>query len=144
MGVERFRKSIILALTLLFISSMLQCTSRSQIVKEDDETILRKRVQEFWSYKIKGEWDKSYPYESPEYREKTKLEIYIVQNQRSVMRWEEFEILELWASGEEGFVKLKAKFRYLISRFKKAPFERVVEEQWLKKEGQWYHFSPPA
>jgi len=144
MGVRIVKNSVILVLILLLISGILQCTSRSRIVKEDDEAILRRRVQEFWSYKIKGEWDKSYPYESPEFREKTKVEIYIIQNQRSVMKWEEFEVIELWVSGKEGYVKLKTKYRYLISRFMKTPFERVVEEQWLKKEGQWYHFSPPA
>jgi len=144
MGVDRLKKKIILALILLVVSSTIHCTPKGQVIKENDEAALRRRVQEFWSYKIKGEWDKGYLYESPDFRKKTTQEIYILQNKRSVMRLEEFDVLELWASGNEGYVKLRARVRYLLPKFSKSPFEKVVEEQWMKERGLWYHFSPPA
>ncbi len=142
MGVRKVRNSIILVLILLLASGIIQCTTKTRIIKENDEAVLRRRVQEYWSYRIKGELDKSYLYESPDYREKINIVRYINQLGRSPVKWEGFEILEIWASGEEGHVKLNTKYRYLIRQTTKAAFERAVEEQWVKKEGQWYRLSP--
>ena len=136
----RVTKSLIVLVLMLAIC-IIQCTTKSQIVKENDEAVLRRRVQEYWSYRIKGELDKSYLYESPDYREKINIVRYINQFGRSAVKWEGFEILEIWTSGEEGHVKLNTKYRYLIPQTTKAAFERAVEEQWVKKEGQWYRRS---
>ena len=144
MGVRRVKNSLVTVLVLLVVLSIIQCTAKTQVIKEDDETVLRRKVQEYWNYRIKGEWAKSYLYESPEFRETMKADAYINQNQRSIMKWEGFDILEVWTSGVEGHVKLNTKYRYLIPRTTKAAFERVVEEQWIKKDGQWYRFSTVA
>jgi len=141
MGVRRVKYSILTVLVLLVVLSIIQCTAKTQVIKEDDETALRRKVQEYWNYRIKGEWAKSYLYESPEFREAMRVEVYINQNQRSIMKWEGFDILEVWTSRAEGRVKLNTKYRYLIPRTTKAAFERVVEEQWVKKDGQWYRLS---
>ena len=138
MGVRRVKYSILTVLVLLVVLSIIQCTAKTQVIKEDDETVLRRKVQEYWNYRIKGDWAKSYLYESPEFREAMKPELYINQNQRSIVKWEGFDILELWTGGEEGYVKLNTKSRYLIPRFQEHVFDRVVEEKWVKKDGQWY------
>ncbi len=142
MGVRRVKDSILAVLVSLVALSIIQCTAKPQIVKENDETVLRRRVQEYWSYRIKGEWDKSYLYESPEYREKVNIVRYTNQFGRSAVKWEGFEILEIWVSGEEGHVKVNTKYRYLIPQTPRGAFARAVEEQWIKKEGQWYRLSP--
>jgi hypothetical protein len=145
MGVKKAKKNIatIIILVSLLASSIIQCTPKSQIIKEDEEAALKRRVQEYWSYKIKGEWEKCYLYESPLYREKVNVEKYVYQNRRSLMKWEEFDILEIWTSGEEGYVKVKTKHRFLIPEFRKAAFEGVFEEKWIKKDSQWYRLSQP-
>ncbi len=142
MEVRKAREKIVI-ITLLFLALCIQtqCSSRNQMIKEE-EGVLKRRVEEYWSYKIRGEWDKCFQYETPDYREKVGLVRYINQSSRSIVNWEEFEILEIWASGDEGNVKLNAKYRYLIQRTKKAVFERVAEEKWVKKEGHWYRVSP--
>ena len=58
------------------------------------------------------------------------------------MKWEGFNIIEAWTSGEEGYVKVDRKYRYIIPETKKAAFDRVVEEKWVKKDGEWYRLSP--
>ena len=126
----------------LLLVALFQCTPKSQLVKEDEATILRRRVQEYWSYRVKGELDKSYLYESPEYREKINLVSYINQLGRSPMKWQGFDILELWTTGEEGHVKLNTKYRYLLPQTAKAVFERMADEEWIKKGGEWYRRSP--
>jgi hypothetical protein len=142
MGVRKVRNSIILVLILLLASGIIQCATKTRIIKENDEAVLRRRVQEYWSYRIKSEWDKSYLYESPDYREKINIVRYINQNGRSAVKWEGFEILEIWASGEEGHVKLNTKYRYLIPQMTKGVFDRTIDEEWIKKEGEWCRRSP--
>ena len=71
------------------------------------------------------------------------LEKYVGQNGRSLIKWLEFDILEIWTSGDEGFVKMNIKYMLLvpeIRKFNKDPFQvqKIAEEKWAKKEGQWY------
>jgi hypothetical protein len=141
MEVKKVRKKIVIFLLFLLALCITQCSPKSQIVKEDEETVLRRRVQEYWSYKIKGEWEKSYLYESPEFRERVSTAAYINRNKQSIVKWEGFDVLEIWISGEEGHVKVDRKYRYIIPQTPKGAFEKVVEETWIKKEGQWYCLS---
>lgn len=143
MEVNKVREKIILFLLLLLALSITQCSTHKQIITEDDEAVLRRRVFEYWSYNIKGEWEKSYLYETPEYREKVNLVAYVNQNSRFPMKWEKCDILEVWTSGEEGFVTLNTKYRYIIPQTNKAAFEKVVKEKWvkIKKDNQWYRLS---
>jgi hypothetical protein len=118
-----------------------QCAPKP-IIKEEEEAVLRRRVQEYWSFKIKGEWDKCYAYESPEYRGRVNLHGYFNQNGRFIAKWVGFNILELWTSGNEGHVKMNIEYRYLIPGMeKKGSFQRTVEEKWVKQDGNWYHIS---
>ena len=57
------------------------------------------------------------------------------------MKWEGFDILEIWTSGEEGYVKLNIKYQYLIPQAQEREYRRTVEEKWIKKDGNWYHIS---
>jgi hypothetical protein len=141
MEVKKVRKKIVIFLLFLLALCITQCSPKSQIVKEDEETVLRRRVQEYWSYKIKGEWEKSYLYESPEFRERVSTAAYIDRNKQSIVKWEGFDVLEIWISGEEGHVKVDRKYRYIIPQTPKGAFEKVAEETWIKKEGQWYCLS---
>jgi len=107
-----------------------------------DEEVLRRRVEEYWNYKIKGQWDKAYALESPDYQRRVVLSAYVNQNGRSMVKWEGFNIIETWTSGEEGFVKVDRKYRYALPQTDKAVFDRVAEEKWVKKDGEWYRLSP--
>jgi len=144
MEVKKAREKVVVILLSFLILSITQCATQKQIIKEDDEAVLRRKVQEYWSCKIKGEWDKCYTYESPNYREKVNLVGYINQWGRFPMKWEGFDILEIWTSGEEGYVKLNTRYQYLMPKTNKPAFERVVEEKWIKKDNQWYRYSSPA
>lgn len=134
----------ILILMLLSSIGMIQCATKAQLVQEAEEEILKRRVQEYWAHRIKGGWDKSYLYELPEYREKVSVVRYINQFGRSPVKWVEFDILELWISGEKGYVKLNTIYRYQAPHFQKSPFQRESEEEWIRKDGQWYRVSSPV
>ena len=144
MEVKKVTKKIAVILLFLLVPCTTQCSPNGQIIKEDEEAVLKRRVQEYWGYKINGEWEKSYSYESPEFREKVKIEAYTNQNRRSIVKWEGFDVLEIWISGEEGHVKVNKKYRYIIPQTQKAAFQKVAEETWIKKDGQWYRVSPLA
>jgi hypothetical protein len=141
--VNKVRKKIAIILLFLLALCITECSPKRQIIKEDEEGILKRRVQEYWGYKIKGEWDKCYQYESPDLRKNFNIVGYVSKNSRSVVKWEGFEIENLWTSGDEGNVKVKIRYRYIIPETRKVTFERVVEEKWCKKDGKWYRLSPP-
>jgi len=141
MVAERLRSVIFVVLAVMLAPLLIQCSPKTQIIKESDETVLRRRVEEYWGYKIKGEWSKSYLYESSDFRKGMTIEGYITQYGRSVVKWERFDILEVWASGEEGHAKVNATYRFIIPQTRKAVVSRVVQEQWMKNEGQWFHAS---
>jgi len=142
MEVKKLRNIAKILSFLALAAIFLQCTPKAELVKEDDAAILRKRVEEYWTYRVKGELDKSNSYESPEYREKINLVRYINQLGRSPMKWDGFDIIEVWTTGEEGHVKLNTRYRYLLPQTTKAAFERMIEEEWIKKGGQWYRRPP--
>lgn len=141
MEVKKVRKKIVIILLFLLALCVTECSPKRQVIKEEEESVLRRRVQEYWSYKIRREWDKCYQYESPDYREKVNIVRYISQSSRSSVKWEGFEIEDIWTSGDEGYVTLKRKYRYIIPETKKAAFERTEEEKWGKKDGHWYRLS---
>jgi hypothetical protein len=142
MEVKKVRKKIAIILLFLLALCITECSPKRQIIKEEDEGVLRRRVQEYWSCRIKGEWERCYLYESPDYREKVKIQTYVIQNARSLTKWEGYEIMDLWTSGEEGHVKLDVKYRYLIPQIRgKGLFARTTAERWEKKDGQWYRLS---
>ena len=122
-------------LVLAFI--LLQCAPGHRVV-EKEEDVLKRRVHEYWNYRIRGQSDKSYSYEHPGYKEKVPLAQYIGQFSRSPVKWEAFEILEAWRTGEEGYVKFKGSYRYLAPDIRKGTFERTIEERWVKEDGTWF------
>lgn len=142
MEIKKTKSSIAIVLTFLIAMCVIQCTPKKQIIKEDDEAVLKRRVQEYWNYRIRGEWEKSYQYESPDYKEKLNILGYINQNSRLPLKWERYDILEMWTSGDEGYVKMNVKYRFIIPQTNKAAFEQVTEEKWIKKDNQWYRLSP--
>ena len=139
MGVRRIRSWAIVFVVLFVALSVLQCTAKRQIVKEDDETVLRRRVQEYWSLKIKGDLDKCYEFEVPPYREKVNVVDYL-RSQGRVLRWTDAEVRGIEMDGTdkakvEGFIK----FRYQIPQFRIDKGESSVSEMWVKVKGKWYH-----
>jgi hypothetical protein len=142
MEVKKVRKKIVIILLFLLALCITECSPKRQIIIEEEEGVLKRRVQEYWSYRIKGEWERCYLYESPEYREGTKIQAYVTQNARMPIKWEGYEITDLWTYDGEGHVKLDVKYRYLIPKIQeKGVFGRTTGEKWEKKDGQWYRIS---
>jgi len=142
MEVKKVRKKIATILLFLLALCIIQCSPKRQIIKEEEEGVLKRRVQEYWSCRIKGEWERCYLYESPNYREETKIQAYVNQNARFPMKWEGYEIMDLWTYDGEGHVKLLVKYRYLIPKIQgKGVFGRTTGERWEKKDGEWYRIS---
>ena len=140
MEVKKERKKVAIILVFLLALFITECSPKREIIREDEDNVLRTRVEEYWSCRIKGEWTRCYLYESPEYRAKAKVEAYVVQNARSVTKWEGYEITDLWTSDEEGHVKLNVNYRYLIPKIQ-GVWGGTIAERWEKKDGQWYRIS---
>lgn len=142
MEVKKERKKVAIILLFLLALCVTECSPKKEIIKEDEDAVLRTRVQEYWSYRVKGEWERCYQYESPEYREEIKIYAYVVQNARFPMKWEGYEITDLWTYDGEGHVKLTVKYQYLLPRIQgRGIFGRTTAERWEKKDGQWYRIS---
>jgi hypothetical protein len=103
------------------------------------EEVLRRWVEEYWSCRIEGKWEKAYEYEVPDYRESQNIVKYTFQMRRAVVRWRGFDIQEIWTVRNEGYVRLNLRYGYQMPEVRDAVFQRVTEEKWINKDGVWYH-----
>lgn len=125
----------ILIFNLFFI--IFSCTKDIQFTKEDEFLILKKRVNEYWTYIIKGDIEKAYNLEHPKFREQTNIIKYI--NRYKVIKYENFEIIDIRMDSDIVEVDLEIIHKYLIKYFWKKDIKRKLIDRWAKFEGVWFH-----
>jgi hypothetical protein len=123
-----------------FISAVtiLCCTPAIKPQKIPESEILRKRVTEYWALKVRKDFDKTYEYEIPSYREKITMVDYIMR-QGQVVRFTDTEIREMDVDGDRARVEVFVRFNYQIPQFKIKTSGDKIRETWVKFEGEWYH-----
>jgi hypothetical protein len=94
---------------------------------EDQENRVKTRVHEYWGYKIKRDFEKSYLYESPEYRKEVKLVDYLKSFGPGVE----------WLGAE---VDRVVRYRWtMVSAGPKEGITSTSTEKWKDVNGTWYH-----
>lgn len=131
---ENFFKLILIINFIFLLSS---CTKNVQFKKEDEFSILKKRVSEFWIYNIKGDIEKAYNFEHPKYREQTSIIKYL--NRFRIIKYENFEINDIRMDSDTAEVDLEITYKYLLKYFMKKDIKRIVTDKWVKNEGVWFH-----
>ncbi len=134
---------LIAILMLVFLSG---CVTTKAVKSSSDEEVLKQRVTAYWDYKIKGEFEKSYEYESPLYRNKVDLVNYIRSFGVGTGKWTGVKITGIAIKGELAQVHMKIRVRIgrRIARGKDVELWTAVSEPWMKQGGVWYHVEEKA
>ena len=122
----------------MLVTASLSCATAVKPQKISDTEILRKRVMEYWALKVKRDYDKTYEYEIPSYREKIGMVDYIMK-QGQVIRFTDAEIREMDVDGDRARVEVFVRFNYQIPQFEIKKSGDSVRERWVKFKGEWYH-----
>jgi hypothetical protein len=122
----------------MLITTFLSCTSAIKPQKIPESEILRRRVTEYWALKVRKDFDKTYEYEVPSYREKVTMVDYIMR-QGQVIRFTDAEIREMDVDGDRARVEVFVRFNYQIPQFKIKTSGDSIREKWAKFKGEWYH-----
>lgn len=109
---------------------------------ESNKGGLRERVAAYWDHKIKEEFDKSYYFEYPYYRQKVTMVNYIKTFNTSVLKWLAATPDEIKQEDDTAEVKVNLKVRVRPPFMKKYEYDTSVQEKWVKADGIWYHVPP--
>ena len=106
----------------------------------DQEELLTARVNKYWGHKIKRDFEKTYPYETPEYRQGVDLSEY----RRSFgpgVKWLGAAVEKV--TFENGLAKVRVKIRYRWTMVSidgpVSGFTGIADENWRMEDGVWYH-----
>ena len=106
---------------------------------QDSETQLSQRVSEYWKYKIERNFEKSYAYETPQYRERVPLSEY-KQSLGKGVKWLDFQVEKVAVENDAAKVHVKIRYKWtMVSAGPKDGFTGTAAEDWCRVDGTWYH-----
>ena len=128
---------IIISLFMIAAFSI-SCATRPEIIsKEDEREALKKRVEQYWYYQIRGQVDKTYECEVPGYREKVSLVEYL--NKYKLIRYLEADIAKIEVEGEAASVSMNLTYRMALKYITQRKLTRTEQDRWIKINKVWYH-----
>ena len=131
---HRIRRLIIFFCSAIWLFS----GSGALATPQDQEERLTKRVNEYWGYKIKRNFEKSYPYESPEYRQKITLSKY-QQSFGPGVEWLSVKVEKVEIKKDLATVRVKIGYRWtMVPVGPKDGFSGTKTENWRMVDGTWY------
>jgi len=117
---------------------VLCCAPAIKPQKISETEILRRRVTEYWALKVKRDFDKTYEFEVPSFREKVGMVDYITK-QGQAIRFTGAEVRDVDMDGDRARVKVFVRFDYHIPQINIKSSGDYVGEKWIKLNGEWYH-----
>lgn len=101
------------------------------------KTRIKTRVHEYWGYKIKRDFEKTYLYESPEYRKEVKLVDYLKAFGPGV-EWLGAEVDKLEVAGDQATVWVKVNYKWTMIPVKNT-LTSTSKEKWKRMKNTWFH-----
>lgn len=115
------------------------CATKEAVKNLTDEDQLKERVMAYWSYKVNQEFDKSYEYEAPFFRNTTSLVKYIRSFKSGRLEWKGAEVKSLKIDGSSAIIDLKISIRLDLGPSSKIEHEVPLKEKWVRVDGTWYN-----
>ena len=108
--------------------------------QEEQKEQLTQRVNEYWGYKINRHFEKSYLYESPEYRQKVPLSTY-QQSFGAGIKWLSAEVEKVAVEApDRATVRMKIRYKWTMAKAgPKDGFTGALTENWRRVDDSWYH-----
>jgi len=123
----------------VLIGILLLCTACAHLaLNPKSPEVLRKRVQELWEAKKRGDWGEVYDMTTSAYRSKVTKSSFLSSPKINTLGFtvENIKILE---PGTEALVIVKATLD-MMGR----PFPMQIKEHWLWEDGQWRLMLSPT
>ncbi len=116
------------------------CATKDAVRNLSDEDALRERVNVYWSYKIKEEYDKTYLLEAPLYKKMISPVAYI-RRMNPAVAYKAFDILDMTINKDMGSAEVKVGLKVQLKVPSVKPFvhDMVLTEKWVRIDGEWYH-----
>lgn len=128
--------SLYIAIICLIISC--GCAKKDVLKNMPDDAELRERIERYWDYKVKEEYDKMYEYEYELYRKQVNMTNYIRSFNPTAGKWTEPSISDIKIEDSIADVSMKIKV-IIYSSPRNIEHGIVVKEKWSKVGGRWYH-----
>ena len=102
---------------------------------------LEQRAKEYWEHKVKGEFDKSFPYEDPA----TVKDLTLAEYARSTgggVKWLSAEPEKVVIDENKGGVYIKIRYLWTFvdpAQQAEKGFEQAFWDHWTLVDGTWYH-----
>ncbi len=110
-----------------------------EAVKSNTEDVLRERITDYWNYKMKEEFDKSYAYEDPFFRKQVNLVNYIRRFRTDIVKWKSAAVKEIKLAGDSAEVDMILRTKVRLPQIKTVEHDSLTKEKWVKVDGVWYH-----
>ena len=120
----------------MILSFLTHCAG-PQVVREEEKTKLRDRINEYWQYRIKGDAERAYQCEIPAFREKVSILQYA--NRFKLVKYLDVEVQEIEVKGREASSNLKLTYVIFLKAISDKKLNKFEKEKWVKIEGTWYH-----
>ena len=122
----------------ILVVLMIFCTGCAGVPIGQTE-MLTERVNQYWGLLLKRDFEKSYMYEAPEYRQ----EVGIVDYARSFgagVNWLGARVDKIEEKGNEAVVYVAIRYVWnAMMHMPKDGIESIIAEKWSFVEGAWYH-----
>ena len=115
------------------------CFIKDATKSVSDEEILRERVVAYWDHKISQDFDKSYVYEYPLYRNQVNMVKYIGGFNTEVVKWTAVKVEDIKMDGPSARVGLIIRARVKLPGMKPTEDDTRIDEDWQKVDNVWYH-----
>lgn len=100
---------------------------------------LTERVNQYWGYLIKNDFEKSYLYESPEYRQGVTALGY-AKSFGGGVTWLDARVDKIEEKGDEAVVHVEIRYFWNMALvMPKDGMKSTALENWKFVEGVWYH-----
>lgn len=95
----------------------------------------KERAEEYWKYKVSGEMEKAYLYETPEFRNNMKMKDYM----GGESKWLDARVGDVKITDNEAEVQVTIRFALLRPWFPNDGIEKTVPDRWVLIDNVWYH-----
>jgi len=120
--------------------ALLSCSPVVRGKKETSEEALRRRVSEYWGYRVSGELDKCYGYEYPLLRKQKTLIQYLKKYKTRTLKWLDFGIKGVRIEEDaKADVMLDLKVAVRLPGIPPHQRDSAIVDRWVKIDGIWYH-----
>lgn len=122
---------------LIILSSAVLLTACSE---KDPKEVINVKAMERWDALKAKDINKAYTYLSPSMRELTTANVY-EKTKGGAVDYEDIQIREISCPGENPEVCNVKVYIAGVFRAKNTPISTVVNEKWVKEDGDWWFYD---